>query len=64
MADPMYPDLRMWEPGASNAKCVLDTNMLNTEAHETPDTVNGTNENVEDTNKTPVFGPLGAQGRR
>lgn len=58
-----YPNLRDWEPSDSSAKMVMDTNMLNTQAHETPDTVKFTNSNTEDTNKTPKFGELGAQGR-
>lgn len=58
-----YPNLRMWEPTDSSAKNVDDTKMLNTVARETPETVNGTNSNTEDTNKTPDFGTLGAKGR-
>ena len=57
------PNLRMWEPTDSQAKNVDDTKMLNTTARETPDTVNGTNSNKEDTNSTPSFGKLGAKGR-
>lgn len=58
-----YPNLRDWEPTDAQAKNVEDTKMLNTTARETPDTVNATNSNKEDTNKTPNFGPLGAMGR-
>lgn len=61
MAD--LPNLRMWEPSDSSAKNVDETKMLNTTARETPDTVNGSNSNTEDTNKTPSFGDLGAKGR-
>ncbi len=57
------PNLREWSPKESDAKMVMDTPMLNTEARETPDTVKSTNTNKEDTNKTPKFGPLGARGR-
>lgn len=57
------PNLRMWEPSDSSAKNVDDTKMLNTQAREVSDTVNGTNANTEDTNKTPSFGDLGAKGR-
>lgn len=57
------PNLRTWEPSDSQAKNVDDTKMLNTTARETPDTVNGTNKNVEDVNSTPSFGELGAKGR-
>lgn len=64
MANPMYPDLRMWEPRDSEAKDVEDTKMLNTQAHETPDTVDGENENKELVNDTPGFGELGARGRK
>lgn len=59
----MYPNLRDWEPTDAQAKNVDDTNMLNTKAKETPDTVTATNDNKEDTNKTPSFGDLGARGR-
>lgn len=59
-----YPNLRDWEPSDSQAKHVDDTKMLNTAARECPDTVNGTNSNTEDTNKTPSFGDLGAKGRK
>lgn len=60
---PDMPKLRLWEPSDSQAKMVMDTDMLDTEAKETPDTVSMKNDNKEDTNKTPKFGPLGAQGR-
>jgi hypothetical protein len=63
MADPMYPDLRMWEPTDSEAKHVDDTKMLNCTARETPDTVTAENKNEELVNPTPKFGKLGAQGR-
>ena len=58
-----YPNLRTWEPSDSSAKNVDETKMLSTQAREVPDTVNGTNENKEDVNKTPSFGELGAKGR-
>lgn len=61
--DAMYPNLRMWEPTDSQAKDVQDTKMLNCEARETPDTVTAENQNIEDVEKTPSFGPLGAKGR-
>lgn len=61
---PDYPNLRMWEPSDSQAKNVQDTKMLDTTAKETPDTVSATNKNIEDTEKTPSFGELGATGRR
>lgn len=61
--DSMYPNLRLWEPTDSQAKCVEDTKMLNTEAHETADTVTAENKNIEDVEKTPDFGKLGATGR-
>lgn len=51
----------MWEPSDSSAKNVEDTDMLNTQATETPDTVKANNSNTEDTNSTPAFGKLGAQ---
>lgn len=63
MAESMYPNLRMWEPTDSQAKCVEDTKMLNTEAHETPDTVTDVNDNKELVNPGVKFGPLGAKGR-
>jgi hypothetical protein len=55
-------DLRNWSPGAPS-KTVDETNMLDTTAHETPDTVQAKNTNNEDTNSTPSFGKLGARGR-
>lgn len=57
------PNLRDWQPTASQAKDVDATNMLDTQATETPDTVMAKNTNKEDTNSTPSFGKLGAQGR-
>lgn len=57
------PNLREWSPMASQAKNVEDTDMLNTQAKEAPDTVTSKNTNKEDTNSTPSFGKLGAQGR-
>ena len=57
------PNLRDWEPSANDAKFVEDTKMLDTVAREVPETVKATNSNTEDTNKTPSFGNLGAQGR-
>lgn len=57
------PDLRTWEPEESQAKEVDDTKMLNTMARETADTVTAENRNIEDVNKTPDFGKLGATGR-
>lgn len=57
------PNLRLWEPTDSQAKDVEDTKMLDTMAKETSDTVTADNKNVEDVNKTPGFGPLGATGR-
>jgi hypothetical protein len=56
-------NLRDWTPTASGAKNVDETSMLDTVAHETPDTVQAKNTNKEDTNSTPSFGKLGAQGR-
>ena len=60
---PETPNLRTWEPDASDAKNVDDTKMLNTMARECPDTVSATNTNVETVQKTPDFGTLGAKGR-
>lgn len=60
---PETPNLRTWEPDASDAKNVDDTKMLNTNARETPETVTANNMNKEDTNPTPNFGDLGAKGR-
>jgi hypothetical protein len=60
---PFTPDLRTWQPSDSMAKCVEDTKMLNTEAHETPDTVTAENDNAELVVKHPAFGELGAKGR-
>lgn len=57
------PNLRDWQPTASQAKNVDQTNMLDTQATETPDTVTAKNTNKEDTNSTPSFGKLGGQGR-
>lgn len=58
-----YPNFRTWEPTDSQAKNVMDTKMLATQARETPDTVDGTNDNQELVNGTPAFGELGAKGR-
>lgn len=59
----MMPNLRLWEPTDSQAKLVQDTKMLDTMAKETADTVTADNKNIEDVEKTPDFGPLGAKGR-
>lgn len=56
-------DLRTWQPKESSAKMVMDTKSLNTMAHETQDTVDGTNVNEEHVVEHPNFGPLGATGR-
>lgn len=61
---PDVPDLRRWEPSDREAKNVDETSMLNTTAREPMDTVDTENKNIEDTNKTPQFGPLGARGRK
>lgn len=45
-------------------KDVEDTNMLDTEARETPETVSAKNELKEEVVTHPPFGPLGAMGRR
>lgn len=58
------PNLRTWEPKDSDAKDVMDTKMLNTQAREAAETVSADNKNVEDTNSTPNFGELGATGRQ
>lgn len=60
---PFTPDLRTWAPKAGDAKHVEDTKMLNTEAHETPDTVTAENTNEELVTKHPAFGELGSKGR-
>lgn len=57
------PDLRDFQPQSSQAKDVYATGMLDTEAHETPDTVKATNTNKEEVTSHPNFGPLGATGR-
>lgn len=56
-------NIREWEPTDKDAKHVDDTPMLNTTAHETPDTVSAKNKNVEHVTITPDPGPLGAKGR-
>jgi hypothetical protein len=61
---PFTPDLRTWQPKDSDAKDVENTKMLNTEAHETPDTVTAVNNNEEFVSKHPPFGELGSQGRK
>lgn len=58
-----YPNLRTWDPSDSEAKDVMDTNMLDTNATETPDTVTAENKNEELVNPTPSLGELGARGR-
>ncbi len=58
------PNLRVWQPTAGDAKDVDSTKMLNTEAHETPETVKANNENVETVVTHPSFGDLGATGRK
>ncbi len=60
---PFTPDLRTWSPKSGDAKDVCDTKMLNTEAHETPDTVTAENKNEELVVKHPPFGEIGAKGR-
>ena len=60
---PKTPNLRTWEPKDGDSKDVMDTKMLNTQAREVMETVDAKNSNTEDTNPTPDFGPLGAQGR-
>jgi len=57
------PNLRTWQPTASDAKNVADTKQLATEAKETPDTVSADNENVEYVSNHPSFGKDGATGR-
>lgn len=57
------PDLRDYDPNSSQAKNVEQTNMLDTEAHETPETVKATNTNKEEVTTHPTFGPLGSVGR-
>lgn len=57
------PNLHDWRPSDSEAKDVMQTDMLDTTAHETVD-MNESNDVGKDTvNPTPDFGPLGAQGR-
>jgi hypothetical protein len=60
---PYVMNLREWTPTPSQAKEDDETSLLDTVAHETPDTVQAKNTNTEDTNATPAFGKLGAQGR-
>lgn len=60
---PFTPDLRTWTPTTGDAKNVTETKMLNTEAHEAPDTVTAENENKELVVSHPKFGELGSQGR-
>jgi len=57
------PNLRDFQPTASQAKNVDNTKMLDTEADEPKETVTGTNTNKEYVTDTPKFGPLGATGR-
>lgn len=57
------PNLHDWRPSASEAKNVDQTDLLDTEAHETVD-LNESNVVGKDTvNPTPSFGELGAKGR-
>lgn len=63
MGQMTIPNLRDWVPMEGQAKEVDETTMLDAQATETPDTVTGKNTNKEDTNSTPSFGKLGAQGR-
>lgn len=57
------PNLRTFQPMASKAKNMEDTDLFNTTARETPDTVKATNTMEEEVVSHPKFGPLGAKGR-
>lgn len=57
------PNLHDWRPSEGEAKDVMQTDMLDTVAHESVD-MNESNEVGKDTvNTTPDFGELGAKGR-
>lgn len=60
---PKTPNLRDWQPNAGDAKHVDNTKMLDTTAHETPETVTATNELKEHVVSHPNFGELGSKGR-
>lgn len=57
------PDLRSWEPKASDAKNVEDTKMLDTTAREPAETVSATNSLKEYIGKNTPFTKPGAKGR-
>lgn len=58
------PNLHDWRPSEAEAKEVMDTDMLNTVAHESVD-MNESNTVGQDTVTThPDFGELGAKGRK
>lgn len=57
------PNLRDWNPKASEAKHVDDTNMLDTVAREVNENNNAKNDNKELVNPKGSFGSLGALGR-
>jgi hypothetical protein len=60
---PDTPNLHDWRPNAATAKEDEDTNLLNTEAHETVDLEESNVVGKDTVSETPNFGQLGAQGR-
>lgn len=57
------PDLRNFSPNSGDAKMVMDTKMLNTEARESVDNNEKNVVGRELVNSDPVDGPFGATGR-
>ena len=56
------PNLRDGVAPGGEPKMVMDTKMLNTEAHESVD-MNESNDNKERVTSHPPFGKLGSMGR-
>lgn len=57
------PDLRHFSPNSGDAKMVMDTKMLNTEARESVDNNEKNVVGKELVNNDSVDGPFGATGR-
>lgn len=60
---PNTPNLHDWRPSDGEAKDVMSTKLLNTEAHETVDLEESNVVGKDTVNATPNFGELGATGR-
>ena len=57
------PNLHDWRPSEKEAKMVMDTQMMNTEAHETVDLYENNQVGKELVAVHAAYGPLGAKGR-